>query len=63
MYCIGCCLNSPYGCCQDNINPARGPGFEGCSCEYSPYGNYSAFLIARFDHLLINKMFVRLLPE
>lgn len=43
FHCIGCCLNSPYGCCPDNINPARGPESEGCSCEYSPYGNYSTF--------------------
>lgn len=31
-------MNSPYACCQDNINAARGPEFEGCSCEFSPYG-------------------------
>lgn len=25
----GCCLNTPYGCCPDNVVAATGPNLEG----------------------------------
>ncbi|KAJ6638506.1 Papilin, partial [Pseudolycoriella hygida] len=32
------CQDSTYGCCQDGISEATGPGFHGCDCKKSQFG-------------------------
>ena len=34
----GCCLNTEFGCCPDNISPAEGPDNKGCGCEFTEHG-------------------------
>ncbi|XP_035316711.1 agrin isoform X3 [Cricetulus griseus] len=37
------CVQTPYGCCQDNVTAAQGVGFAGCpsTCHCNPHGSYS----------------------
>ena len=35
---LGCCANTEFGCCADDLQTALGPYGEGCSCEQTSYG-------------------------
>jgi hypothetical protein len=35
----GCdCKNAEFGCCPDDVTPAKAANFQGCGCQYEEFG-------------------------